>query len=136
MTSYLPGTYDLSALELAISEPKHLFNYPVTVDKILSNALFWLNEDGGSRFRDELNKLKKKGVDLYSNRDFQYGFSAYKLQNKSIDIFKYQNKNYLLLNNYHDPYSKPSEEVGLVVSVNKNLEGSFYGKDICFFKLK
>lgn len=134
VTSYLGGT--LSSLELVISEPEVLFNYPVSVHKIFRNGLFSLNTDGRSRFRDEFNKLKEKGVDYYSNRDFLYGFSAYKLQNKSIDVFKYQNKNYVLLNNYHDPYSEPSEEVGLVVSVNKNLEGSFYGKDICFFKFK
>lgn len=134
VTTYLGGT--LSALELVISEPEHLFNYPVSVHKILSNSLFWLNEDGRSRFRDELNKLKKNGIDLYSNRDFQYGFSAYKIQHKSIDVFRYQNKNYVLLNNYHDPYSEPNEEVGLVVSVNTKSDGSFYNKDICFFKLK
>ena len=136
VTSYLPGTYELRTLELAISEKEVLFNFPVSGDKILQSALFRVNEYGRKQFREEFNQLKEKGVEYYSNRDLLYGFSAYQIQNKSIDVFKYQNKNYLLLNNYHDPYREPKEEVGLVVSINTRSDGSFYNKDICFFKLK
>ncbi len=128
VTSRLGGT--LSALNLIIVDENTLFNPPVLIENLLQNAIFSLNRNGSLKFSQESKRLREIGIDISDPR-LTYGYSAYQLQNKFIDVFKFNDKHYLLLNNYLDPYN---EKLALVASVNKSLEKIYYVSDLCFFK--
>lgn len=130
MTTYLGGT--LSALNLVVTDKNVLFKAPVSVEDLLRNSKFSLNEKGKERFLLESSSLRQSGVAGLDPR-LAYGYSAYQLQNKLIDVFNFKGKNYFLLNNYLDSYG---DKLGLVVAINNGFSNDMEVSHICFFKNK
>lgn len=131
--SYLGGT--LTAVELYLLPSKTLDEPLISIESIMKNSLFNIKREGKKQFLKKFNNLRSEGQNTYSNPDFSYGFSVYAMQNKFVEVFTYEKKNFILLNNFLDAHRPIGNRVGLVLEITGSANTGYRLIEKCFFKI-